>query len=53
MNLPRTDHLRIAMQDLQLDELVVLHGGKECWPMADRVRAVAAGSLVAELDPLG
>ena len=53
VNLPRTDHLRIAMQDLQLDELVVLHGGKECWPMADRVRAVAAGSLVAELDPLG
>lgn len=47
-----TPSMRIAMQDLRLDELVVVHGGKECWPMAPRMRAVAAGSLLDEIAPL-
>lgn len=46
-----TPSMRIAMQDLRLDELVVVHGGKECWPMAPKMRAVAAGSMLDEIEP--
>lgn len=47
-----TASMRIAMQDLRLDELVVVHGGKECWPMAPKMRAVAAGRMLDEIEPL-
>lgn len=47
-----TPSMRIALQDLRLDELVVVHGGKECWRMAPRMRAVAAGRLLDEIEPL-
>jgi predicted AAA+ superfamily ATPase len=47
-----TKSMHIAMQDLELDQLVVLHGGKESWPMANNVRAVAASSLLDEVEPL-
>jgi predicted AAA+ superfamily ATPase len=47
-----TKSMHIAMQDLGLDELVVVHGGKECWPMAPNMRAVAARSLLNEVAPL-
>ncbi len=48
-----TPSMRIAMQDLRLDELVVVHGGRECWPMAPKMRAVAARSMLDEIEPLG
>lgn len=47
-----TASMRIALQDLSLDELVVVHGGTECWPMAPKVRAVAATRMLQEIRPL-
>ncbi len=47
-----TKSMHIAMQDLGLDELLVVHGGKESWPMGERMRAVAASQLLAEIEPL-
>lgn len=47
-----TKSMHIAMQDLRLDELVVVHGGKECWKIGPRMRAVAAGRLLDEISPL-
>ena len=48
-----TSSMRIAMQDLKLDALFVVHGGKESWPMAESVRAVSASTLLDEIEPLG
>jgi hypothetical protein len=39
------------MEDLGLDELVVLHGGKDSWAMGARMRAVAAVSIPDEIVP--
>lgn len=47
-----TNSMRIAMQDLGLDELVVLHGGRDNWAMGDRMRAVAAVAIPNEIAPL-
>ena len=47
-----TPSMRIAMADLELDQLTVIHAGKECWPMADKMRAVAATRLLEEISPL-
>ena len=44
-----TPSMRIALADLKLDQLTVVHAGKESWPMAERVRAVAAASLLDEV----
>jgi predicted AAA+ superfamily ATPase len=48
-----TPSMRIAMTDLKLDHLTVVHAGKESWPMAARVRAVAARSLLDEIGRIG
>ena len=47
-----TKSMRIAQEDLRLDELVVVHAGSKCWPMAEGMRAVAASALLRELAPL-
>jgi len=47
-----TKSMQIAMADLGLDELVVLHGGKHSWSMGKRMRAVAAGAIQDEIAPL-
>ena len=47
-----TPSMRIAMADLKLDELVVVHGGSQCWPMAEGIRAVAAKRMLDEIEPL-
>lgn len=47
-----TKSMHIAMADLGLDELVVLHGGKDCWSMGERMRAVAAGAIQDEIAPI-
>ncbi len=44
--------MRIAFRDLRLDELIVVHGGKESWPMSDNIRAVSASHLLTEIKPL-
>lgn len=47
-----TKSMRIAMEDLGLDELVVLHGGKDSWAMGERMRAVAAVGIPDEITPI-
>lgn len=47
-----TSSMRTALSDLKLDELVVVHGGSRSWPMADGIRAVAAGQLLQQVAPL-
>lgn len=44
--------MRNAMADLKLDELVVVHAGDECFPLGERLRAVAARHLLRDIEPL-
>jgi hypothetical protein len=41
------------MADLRLDRLDVVHAGDQTFPMAEGIRAVAAGRLLDELAPRG
>jgi hypothetical protein len=45
--------MRIALADLRLDRLDVIHAGAETFPLAERVRAVALSRLLDDLAPLG
>jgi hypothetical protein len=47
-----TRALRAAIEELDLDRLDLVHGGEATYPLADRVRAVAARDLLTALDPL-
>jgi hypothetical protein len=47
-----TPSMRSALADLRLDELCVVHAGKESHPLADRVRALALERLDEDLAPL-
>ncbi len=47
-----TGSLRHALQDLHLDRIDVIHAGDRTFALADRVRAVAASRLLADLEPL-
>ncbi len=47
-----TRSMRIAMADLKLDRLDVIHVGHETYPLADRIRAVAFDRLLQDLTPL-
>lgn len=47
-----TPSMRSALQDLRLEELVVVHAGDKSWPMAERIRAVAAERLLADIEPM-
>jgi uncharacterized protein len=44
-----TRSMRIALQDLKLDTLDVIHAGSETYPLAERIRAVAASRMLADL----
>lgn len=35
-----TPSMRIALQDLELDRLMVLYPGEQCFPLAERAEAV-------------
>jgi len=43
--------MRSALRDLELAELTVIHAGDRSFPMAENVRAVAAGRLLEDLRP--
>ena len=47
-----TPSMRSALRDLGLTRLDVVHAGRETFPLAPRVRAVAAGGVLDELGPL-
>ena len=44
-----TKSMRIAMTDLDLSQLDVVHIGKDTYPLADRVRAVAFERLQKDI----
>jgi predicted AAA+ superfamily ATPase len=51
--MPRvTKSMRMALADLRLRELVVIHAGGESFPLARRVRAVALSRVLEDLEPL-
>ena len=45
----RTKSMTIAMADLHLDELVVVHAGEHAFPMGEQIRAVPLAQLEDEL----
>ena len=46
-----TPSMRIALQDLKLSKLHVIHAGKDSFPLAKNVQAVAIGDLLKEFKP--
>lgn len=46
-----TPSMRIALADLSLDHLDVLHAGPHTFPLAERVRAVSVPRLLEDVDP--
>jgi predicted AAA+ superfamily ATPase len=47
-----TPSMRSAFNDLALTRLDVLHAGRESFPLARSIRAVAAGKLLDDIEPL-
>ncbi len=47
-----TASMRVALDDLKLDSLDVIHAGRDTYPLAHGIRAVAAASLVTALKPV-
>ena len=47
-----TKSMRIAIADLGLDRLDVIHVGKDTYPLTERIRAVAFDRLHADVTPL-
>lgn len=48
-----TASMRIALNDLKLDRLDVVHAGEHTFPMGDRIRAVAHSRLLQDLEERG
>ena len=50
---PRTTRsMHIALEDLDLDSLDVIHAGDETFPLAERIRALALSRVFDDLHPL-
>jgi hypothetical protein len=47
-----TPSMRIALEDLRLERIEVLHAGRETFPLAERIRAVATQRIWADVEPL-
>jgi hypothetical protein len=47
-----TRSMRIALEDLELERIEVLHAGRDTFPLAQRIRAVATCRLWVDLEPL-
>lgn len=47
-----TPSMRMALKDLKLDSLTVIHAGRTAFPMAPGVRAVPFSNLLEEVAPL-
>ncbi len=43
--------MRIALQDLRLDSLDVIHAGRRTFPLAKDVRAVSIDRVLADIRP--
>ena len=47
-----TPSMRVALEDLGLARLYVVHGGEGAFPLAGRIRAVASGRITEEVERL-
>lgn len=47
-----TASMRSAMESLDLDQLCVVHAGRDSFPLGPKIRAVAAARLTEDLEPL-
>lgn len=47
-----TPSMRIALSDLNLERIDVLHAGKETFPLGQRLRAVSASRIWQDIEPL-
>ena len=47
-----TRSMHIAMDNLKLERLDVIHAGDHSFPLAERVRAVALSRLLDDIEPL-
>lgn len=47
-----TPSMRIAMTDLHLDSLDVIHAGRDTYPLAPKIRAVALRRITKDIRPL-
>ena len=47
-----TRSMRVAIDDLGLSQLYLVHAGEDCYPLAENIRALPANRLVDELRPL-
>jgi hypothetical protein len=47
-----TPSMRIALQDLNLTRLDVIHAGDKTYPLAPRIRAVSLSRIIEDLEPL-
>jgi predicted AAA+ superfamily ATPase len=48
-----TTSMRVALADLRLDRLNVVHGGEGVFPLGDRIRAVALDRITEDVDRMG
>jgi hypothetical protein len=48
-----TKSMRIAIEDLKLESLDVIHVGEETYPLTKGVRAVAVSRITKDIEPLG
>ena len=44
--------MRVALKDLRLDQLTVVHAGEGAFPLGGRIRAVALEKISEEVDRL-
>jgi hypothetical protein len=47
-----TRSMHVALHDLRLDRLDVIHAGRETFPLSAKVRAVACGRVVEDVASL-
>jgi predicted AAA+ superfamily ATPase len=47
-----TKSMHIAMRDLMLDQLTVIHAGEHSFPLSGEIQAVSAKNLLTEIHPL-
>ncbi len=47
-----TKSMHIAMQDLKLDQLTLIHAGEHSFPLSGQIRAVSAHDLLTAIRPL-
>lgn len=47
-----TPSMRSALQSLDLEQLTVVHAGRESFPLGPKIRALAASRLTEDLEPL-